>query len=188
MTSRLATAVATTSLAGLAVLGMAAPALAQYSGQSSAGASDDTVVLNQTFSITTGDNECDPGTTANVAIVGNGFSDTKTTTADRTGTATIQFTVPSSARAGDASATFTCVLNAATNRVVVPFTVVASTAAAPTAAAPIAAGTTTRGSLPRTGANSVVELSLAGAALVAVGGGLVVAARRRRENAPGGLA
>lgn len=178
MTSRFSSALAAASLAGVAVVGMSAPALAQTAsgpGTTSPGASDDTVVLNQTFTLTTGDNECPAGAPTAVAIRGNGFSDSRNTTADNTGTATITYQVPGSARTGSASATFTC----GANTIVVPFSVVASSAA----------GTTTRsGSLPRTGADNLVPIGIAGAVLVAVGAGTVAAARRRRDALPAGTA
>jgi len=175
MSSRPKAVTAAVLLAGTAVLGASAPALAQVSGAgaTAAGTSDDTAVLNQTLTITTGDNECPPAQPAAVVIEGRGFRDTDSTTADSTGTATIQYTVPSEAQPGRASATFAC----AANTVVVPFTVVAAAAASPG-----------RGQLPRTGSDNLVPLALGGAAMVAVGGAIVVAARRRREPMPGSFA
>lgn len=174
MISRLSAAVAASLLAGAALAGPAVAQTPGYEGVSSAGASDDTVVMGQTFTLTTGDRECPPGGSADVAIRGNNFSDDKITTTGPDGAATISYRVPDSARPGRASATFTC----ASNTVVVPFTVVSSAAASPG-----------RGQLPRTGGENLVPLAVAGAAMVAVGAVTVVAVRRRRdESMPAGLA
>jgi LPXTG-motif cell wall-anchored protein len=189
VTSRLAAATAATSLAALALLGMGAPASAQsYDDQTSPGASDETVVLNQTFTITTGDGECDPGTAVAVAIRGNNFSDDETTTADSDGTATIEYTVPPEAEEGDATATFTCLLDGETNTIVVAFTVVASDSDDGGTNGGQDSDDSGTGALPRTGSDNLVALSAGGAALVALGAGMVMVARRRREGVPGSMA
>lgn len=178
MTSRLAATAAAATLAGLAVLSMGAPAFAQaYDDTTSPGASDETVVRGQSFTLTTGDGECTPRTPVTVDIEGRGFSDDRNTTATDDGTATIQYTVPQEAQPGRATATFRCPLGASVNTVVVPFTVVAAAAAGPG-----------RGQLPLTGSDALAEIAIGGAALVAVGVGLVVVARRRRGSLPTGLA
>lgn len=205
-TTRLTASAAAATLAGAAMLALSAPALAQtYNETTPAGASDDTVVLNQSFTLTTGEGKCDPQAPTGVDIEGNGFSEARVTTADGNGEASIEFTVPQSAEPGPAAAAFSCPLNGDINTVVVPFTVVAS--ASPTPAGGTSGGSRTDGSagrsadgtaggsaggsggqLPRTGADDVVAISLAGTALVALGAGLVVVARRRRESTPAGLA
>ena len=171
---RLASAAAALSLAGAAMLGMSAPAVAQTAPYppaptAPAGISDETVVLGQTVTANSGTGSCPTDSNAQATVFG-GPSPTRLA-AD--GNATTTFTVPDDARPGRNEVVFTC----AQNRIVIPFTVVAAQAANPG-----------RGQLPRTGSDQLVPLTIAGVALVGIGAGIVVASRRRRETLPGGLA
>ncbi len=201
-TTRLTASLAAATLAGATMLALSAPALAQtYNETTPAGASDDTVVLGQSFTLTTGEGKCDPQAPVGVDIEGSGFSEARVTTADGNGEASIEFTVPQSAQPGPAAAAFSCTLNGDINTVVVPFTVVQASSTTPAGGTSGgsrtdgSAGASTGGStgssagqLPRTGSDDVVAISLAGTALVALGAGMVVVARRRRETTPAGLA
>lgn len=185
MTSRkLASAAAAASLAGVAVLGMGAPAVAQtYPPVATPPSiSDATVVAGQRVTVNSGAGSFDANSVVTVAVLG--FS--ATVTADSTGNASFTFTVPADARPGRTEVTFTGVLAGQTKTVVVPFTVVAAAAAGPgRGQAPDRRGT----ALPRTGADQLVPLTIGGVALVGIGTGIVVVARRRRETImPAGLA
>ncbi len=171
MTPRtLASAAAALSLAGAAMLGMSAPAVAQdYPPAQPASISDETVVLGQTVTANSGAGSCPTDSTAQVTV----FDDTSAAPVAANGNASTTFTVPGDARPGRNEVVFTC----AGNRIVIPFTVVAAQAANPG-----------RGQLPQTGSDQLVPLTIAGVALVGIGAGIVVASRRRRETMPGGLA
>ena len=190
MTSRkLASAVAATSLAGAAVLGMSAPAFAQYPVSPSpapAGGngapSDTTPVPGQTITITFPSGSFTAGSTVTVTIPALGIS--TTATANPQGGLTFSLTVPAGTRPGQATANFSGTLNGAAVTRTSSFTVVAAAAANPGRGQ----GSAGNSALPRTGSDQLVPLPIAGLALVGVGGGIVVASRRRREDLPGGIA
>jgi LPXTG-motif cell wall-anchored protein len=173
---KLASAAAAASLAGVAVLGMSAPANAQSypPAKTPPSVSDSTVVRGQMFTLNSGNGFC-PGGTAQVTVFG------KMTQADvdGNGNASESVTVPDRAAPGRKTATFRC---SDGETLKVAFTVVAAAAASP--------GQGQRqGGLPRTGADQIVPLTITGVALVGIGAGIVVASRRRRESSmPAGLA
>jgi LPXTG-motif cell wall-anchored protein len=194
MTSRkLASAAAAASLAGVAVLGMGAPALAQtspcYPPPCSSSISDSTVVPGQTVTVTTGSGFAGPGGMVGFEVLGLTF----TRTADATGKASLTFKVPAGTAPGryfvnfSSSTSFpngdgTAVIGDSLGRV--PFTVVAAAAANPGQGQRIPSS-----GLPLTGSDQIVPLTVAGIALVGIGAGIVVASRRRRETSmPGGFA
>lgn len=182
MTSRqLASAAAAASLAGVAVLGLSAPASAQvYPPASGAGTiSDTTVVPGQTVKVNSGSGTFTPGTGVAVAITCADV--TGTVTADGTGNAPFTFTPPAGTPAGPCTVVFTGTNGRAAAKVSVPFTIVLPVAGG---GGPVAGG-----GLPRTGSDQIVPLTITGIALVGVGASSIVAARRRRETqTPGGLA
>ena len=171
---RLASAAAALSLAGAAMLGMSAPAVAQTAPYppaptAPAGISDATVVPGQEVTANSGTGSFTAGSQVDVRVLG--ISETRT--ADATGNVSFTFRVPE----GTAPGRYSVVFANEQNRVEVPFTVVAAQAADPG-----------RGQLPLTGSDQLVPLTVAGVALVGIGAGIVVASRRRRETLPGGLA
>lgn len=179
MTSRkLASAAAAASLAGVAVLGLGTPAIAQDypPANEPATISDSTVVPGQTVTANSGSGSFVAGSSVDVMVLGV----STTRTADASGNVSVSFRVPENTRPGR----FSVVFSNSTNRVEVPFTVVAATAAGP------GQGQRQGGSgLPRTGADQIVPLTITGVALVGIGAGIVVASRRRRETSmPAGLA
>ena len=180
MTSRkLASAAAAASLAGAAVLGMAAPAAAQTAScypNCTAAINDRTLAPGQSAQVTSGNGTFNPGMSVAVTVPGTSISGT--VTADAQGNATFNFTVPAGTRPGN----FDVVFTAGTNVRRVSFTVVAAAAAQGQATS---AGAR---SLPRTGADQMVPLAISGIALVGIGAGIVVASRRRREDMPAGIA
>lgn len=165
-----ATAVATFTFAGLAVLGTGTAAIAQTADSCyptcSAGVSDSTVTPGQEVTFNSGSGSFTAGESVEVRVLNQTF----TRTASANGNVSLTFTVPSGTRPGRFEAVFG-------DRVRVPFTVVAAAAASPG-----------RGQLPRTGSEDLTALALGGSALVAAGAGMVVVARRRRELGPGSLA
>jgi len=173
---KLASASAAASLAGVAVLGISAPANAQSYPPASTppSVSDSTVVLGQMFTINSGNGFC-PGGTAQVTV----FGTTTPADVDGNGNASKSVTVPAGTAPGRQTATFRC---SDGKTVDVAFTVVAAAAAGPG-----------RGQLPQqlstTGSEQLVPLTITGVALVGIGAGIVVASRRRRETSmPSGLA
>lgn len=182
MTSRLAATVAAAALTGVSLLGMSAPALAQYSSTTSPGVSDSTVVPGQTITVTSGAGAFVPGESVDVRVLSAGFEqNVGRFTAVRDGSVTATFTLDPSARPGR----FTAVLSGASNTVRVPFTVVGAAVASPGVRTGAGAA---QGQLPRTGSDDLVALGLGGAAMVAAGAAVIVVARRRRELTPGSLA
>jgi LPXTG-motif cell wall-anchored protein len=196
MTSRkLASAAAAASLAGVAVLGMSAPAIAQDypPAKTPPSASDSTVVLGQMFTLNSGNGFCfaDPeGITAVVEV----FDDILVADVDGNGNASASVTVPEDTAPGRQTATFECIDG---DTVDVAFTVVAAAAAGPGQGQRPGQGqgqgqgqqANRLGSLPRTGTDQLVPLTITGVALVGIGAGIVVASRRRRETSmPSGLA
>lgn len=173
---KLASAVAAASLAGVAVLGVAAPAAAQeYPPAPAPAISDATVVAGQTVTVVAPPGTFTPDTTVTVTVPGLDISGTVDAAAD--GGAAFDFVVPADAQPGN----YEVVFAADGQTVTVPFAVVEA------AGAP--AEQDTQGSaLPRTGSDTVIPLTLAGVGLVAVGGGLVLSARRRRSAIPASLA
>ena len=180
MTSRkLASAAAAASLAGAAVLGMAAPASAQTPPcypNCTAAINDSTLAPGQSAQVTSGNATFAPGTSVSVTVPGTNISGT--VVADARGNATFNFTVPAGTRPGRLEVVFT----AGSTVVRVPFTVVAAAAAQGQATSASARD------LPRTGTDQMVPLAISGLALVGVGAGIVVASRRRREDMPVGIA
>lgn len=178
---KLASVSAAASLAGVAVLGMSAPANAQsYPPLSTpASVSDSTVVLGQMFTINSGNGFC-PNGTAQVTV----FGTTDAADAiDANGNASESATVPSGTAPGAQTATFRC---SDGKTVAVAFSVVTAVAAGPGQRPQQPARS---GALPRTGADQIVPLTITGVALVGIGAGIVVASRRRRETSmPAGLA
>lgn len=160
------------ALSGVALLGVATAAAAQtYNENQTAGTSDSTVTPGQTFTADSGSGAFEPGAEPEVRVLGNGFNaPCQASPADSTGNVEARCTVPEDARPGRAEVRFG-------DRVSVPFTVVAGAAASPG-----------RGQLPRTGAESITELTAAGVALVIAGAGVVFVARRRRSDLPAGMA
>lgn len=184
MTSRkLASAAAAASLAGVAVLGLSAPAIAQNyppAATTRAGITDSTVVPGQTVTANSGSGSFAPGSSVEVSVLG--VSETRTADAD--GNVSVTFRVPDNTRPGR----FSVVFSNGTNRVEVPFTVVAAAASGP-GQGQQRQQPNRLGSLPRTGADQLVPLTITGVALVGIGAGIVVASRRRRETSmPSGLA
>ncbi|MBW3648184.1 MAG: LPXTG cell wall anchor domain-containing protein [Actinobacteria bacterium] len=179
MTSRkLLSAAAAASLAGVAVLGLGTPAFAQDypPADSPAAISDSTVVPGQTVTANSGSGSFVAGSSVDVMVLGV----STTRTADASGNVSVTFRVPENTPPGD----FSVVFSNDTNRVEVPFTVVAAAAAGPGQGQ----GQTGIG-LPLTGADQIVPLTITGVALVGIGAGIVVASRRRRETSmPAGLA
>lgn len=175
---KLASIVAAAPLAGVAVLGLSTPAIAQVYPPAStpAAISDTTVTPGQTVTVNSGSGSFAVAASVEVKVLGI----TETRKADASGNVSFTFTVPANAPTGRASVVFS---NSA-NRVEVPFTVVAAAAAGP------GQGQRPSGSgLPLTGADQLVPLTITGVALVGIGAGIVVASRRRREtNMPAGLA
>ncbi|MBW3640751.1 MAG: LPXTG cell wall anchor domain-containing protein [Actinobacteria bacterium] len=181
MTSRkLLSAAAAASLAGVAVLGLGTPAFAQDypPADSPAAISDSTVVPGQTVTANSGSGSFVAGSSVDVMVLGV----STTRTADASGNVSVTFRVPENTPPGD----FSVVFSNDTNRVEVPFTVVAAAAAGPGQGQ----GQQQTGfGLPRTGADQIVPLTITGVALVGIGAGIVVASRRRRETSmPAGLA
>lgn len=182
MTSRkLASAAAAASLVGVAVLGMSAPAIAQdyppASGSTPAAITDSTVVPGQTVTANSGSGSFVAGSSVEVRVLGV----STTRTADASGNVSVSFKVPDNTRPGR----FSVVFSNSTNRVEVPFTVVAAAASGPGQGQQ----PNRLGGLPRTGADQLVPLTITGVALVGIGAGIVVASRRRRETSmPSGLA
>jgi LPXTG-motif cell wall-anchored protein len=175
MTSRLTAALAASALAGMALLGLAAPASAQtYDDNESAGVSDSTVTPGQPLTATSGDGSFTPGETVEYGVEST-YQRLGEVKADSDGAATATFEVPENLSAGRHDVVFTSV--ASGKQVRVPFTVVSSAAASPG-----------RGQLPRTGSEELVALTVAGLGLVAAGAGMVVVARRRRSELPTGIA
>lgn len=174
MTSRLAATIAAAVLAGVSVLGMSAPALAQYSETTSPGISDSTVVPGQRVTVTSGAGAFTAGESVDVRVLSAGFEQRLGTMRAATdGSVTTTFTLDPSARPGRFEVRFAGV----TNTVSVPFTVVGAAAAAPG-----------RGQLPRTGSDDLVALAISGSAMVAAGAAVIVVARRRREMLPTSVA
>jgi LPXTG-motif cell wall-anchored protein len=191
MTSRkLASAVAATSLAGAAVLGMSAPASAQspYPISPSPAApgtgtpNDSTPAPGQAVVITFPNGSFTGGSQVVVSIPELGINTTATATPQ--GGLSFSFTVPAGTRPGRVTATFAGTLNGAPVVRSSSFTVVAAAATSPGRAQ----GAAGNSSLPRTGSDQIVPLTIAGLALVGVGAGIVVSSRRRREDIPGGVA
>lgn len=178
---KLASAAAAASICAAAVFGVAAPVNAQeYPPAGDVAISDTTVVAGQTVTVTAPAGSFEPETTVTVTVPDLGVSGTTTAAAD--GGATFTFEVPDGAQPG----VFEVVLTGAGGETVtVPFEVVAAAGPAPVQAD----DEQDQGSaLPRTGADDVIPLTIAGVSLVALGGGLVVAARRRRDALPAGVA
>jgi hypothetical protein len=176
---KLASASAAASLAGVAVLGMSTPAIAQDypPANTPPSVSDSTVVLGQMFTINSGNGFC-PGGTAQVTV----FGTTTAADVDGNGNASESVTVPPGTAPGPKTATFRC---SDGKTVDVAFTVVAAAAAGPGQGQRPSTG----GTLSRTGADQIVPLTITGVALVGIGAGIVVASRRRRETSmPAGLA
>lgn len=98
------------------------------------------------------------------------------------GEAVFSFRIPSNFETGPHNVTMTgqAFDGSGQSSVVLPFTVVADAAAGATRGR--------SGALPRTGADSLVELTAAGVVLVGAGAGMVVVARRRRGDSPAGVA
>lgn len=183
MTSRhLASAAAAASLAGVALLGLSAPAFAQvYPPAGGATITDETVAPGQTVTVNSGPGTFDAGTDVTVVVTDTDVSGT--VTADANGNAAFTFTLPVGTPAGPTTIVFSGTNGGEAATVSVPFTVVASGAA--DGGGQVDDG----GALPRTGSDEIVPLTITGIALVGVGASIVVAARRRREAPmPGGLA
>ena len=177
---KLASASAAASVAGVAVLGMSAPANAQAYPPAStpASVSDSTVVLGQVFTLNSGNGFCPRGT---VQVTVFGTTDAADAI-DGNGNASESATVPNNTAPGPQTATFRC---SSGNTVAVAFDVVAAAVATPVQVQQPNRG----GGLPRTGADQIVPLTITGVALVGIGAGIVVASRRRRETSmPSGLA
>lgn len=178
MTSRkLASAAAAASLAGVAVLGMSTPAIAQDypPANTDPSVSDSTVVLGQQFTLNSGRGFC-PEPTADLTV----FGGTRQAGVDAVGNASATVTVPDGTQSGRQTATFAC----AGDTVDVSFTVVAAAAAGPGQGQ-----RPSRSGLPLTGGDQLIPLTITGVALVGIGAGIVVASRRRRETSmPAGLA
>ncbi len=183
---KLASASAAASLAGVAVLGMSAPAIAQdyppASERTAPSVSDSTVVLGQMFTLNSGNGFCFEVPDEVTAVV-EVFDDIMEADVDGNGNASATVTVPEGTAPGRQTATFECIDG---ETVEVSFTVVAAAAAGPgQGQQPDRRG----GGLPRTGADQIVPLTITGVALVGIGAGIVVASRRRRETSmPAGLA
>lgn len=205
MTSRkLASAAAAACLAGAAVLGMGAPAMAQTGSElpQVAGASDSTPAPGQSVTITTGSASFTPGSTVRFTLVGSSVSGTAV--ANRFGSASFTFVVPLDTPPGSAVVRASGTLAGVARTVDFPITVVASSTAAPAqggSAGGQTSGSQTSGSqtsggqsaaagraLPRTGSDQMVPLAITGVVLVGAGAGLVIASRRRREDLPAGIA
>lgn len=191
-TRRLVKSLAAMSMTGVAVLGFQLPSATaqqgppaincpnpggQYPpGQCRRTVSDNTPSRGQDVTVTSGSGTFQPGEAVQVRALGG----ETTAAADTTGNVASTFSVPRDARCGRSEVVFDAVsATSPSPNVSVPFTV--------TCAAVGAAGG--RGSaLPRTGADHIGELALAGMGLVAAGGAVAVGARRRRnEQAPAGL-
>ncbi len=189
MSSRkLASAAAAASLAGVAVLGLGTPAFAQDypPANEPATISDSTPVPGQRVTVNSGAGSFAPGSKVDVMVLPRSGAESvdrgvnTTRMADASGNLTVTFRVPENTPPGR----FSVVFSNDTNRVVVPFTVVAAAASGPgQAQRPSGSG------LPLTGADQIVPLTITGVALVGIGAGIVVASRRRRETSmPAGLA
>lgn len=165
MLKRITAGAAAAALAAVALVGVAAPAIAQSGPQQTAGVTDSTATPGQTITFNSGSGSFTPGSSVQVAVLNSTF----TRTAAQNGNVSLTFTVPRGTAPGQYEAVF------GSRQVVVPFSVVA------------AAGTS-GSQLPRTGADSVAELTAAGIALVGVGAGMVLVARRRRELVPSSIA
>ena len=175
---KLASASAAASLAGVAVLGMSAPAIAQNypPADTPPSVSDSTVVLGQQFTLNSGVGFC-PLPTADLTV----FGAPRDAAVDTVGNASATVTVPDGTQPGRQTATFAC----AGDTVDVSFTVVAAAAAGPGQGQQPNRNV----GLPRTGADQIIPLTITGVALVGIGAGIVVASRRRRETSmPAGLA
>ncbi len=179
---RLGAGAAALTLGTLAVVGMQAPAQAAQTapkgsncpnpagkyppGQCKKGASDTTPTRGQSVTFTSGSGAFGAG--QNVIFGICGLDPIGTTTTDSTGNATVTFQIPSSLSNGPQATCFT----GGGSTVRVNFTLVGGSGA----------GGSSGSSLPRTGADHIVELGVAGAGLVVLGAGAVVVARRRRET------
>lgn len=173
----LASASAVASMAGVAVLGLSAPASAQAypPADTPPSVSDSTVVLGQMFTLNSGNGFC-PLPTADLTV----FGGTRQADVDAVGNASETLAVPAGTQPGRQTATFAC----AGDTVDVSFTVVAAAAANPGQGQ-----RPSRSGLPLTGADQIVPLTITGVALVGIGAGIVIASRRRREtDMPAGLA
>jgi hypothetical protein len=185
VTSRkLTSAAAAVSLAGAAVLGLAAatPALAQEANSPYVNTgdvpriTDSTPVPGQRVTVDSGDGAFPQGTVVTVTVSGTNISGTETAGAD----GSVEFTFQSPNQPGR----YDVVFAAGGQTVTVPFTVVAAAAGGPGRGQ----GTGGNSALPFTGTDAIVPLTITGVTLVGIGGGIVVAARRRREDMPGGVA
>ncbi len=181
---KLASASAAASLAGVAVLSLSTPAIAQDypPARTPASVSDSTVVKGQMFTLNSGNGFCFADPEEITALV-EVFDDILVADVDGNGNASASVTVPADTAPGPQTATFECIDG---ETVEVAFTVVAAAAGAPGRGQ----DPDRRGSaLPRTGADQLVPLTITGVALVGIGAGIVVASRRRRESSmPSGLA
>lgn len=146
----------------------------QYPPAREGGVSDENAERGQRMSASSGCARFAPGRSVAFGVESE-YQQLGTTTADETGEAEATFTVPSNLSNGRHHVVFTGEgVDGETNTVRIPFQVT-GTAGAP--------GQTTNGSaLPRTGADQLVPLTVAGLTLVTVGAGIVVLARRRRES------
>jgi len=191
MTARvLATAAAAASLAGVAVLGMTGPALAQeYPPATGVTITDATPVPGQTVTVSTGAGAFDAGT--DVVVTVDAFDTRKVVEAAANGSASTSFEVPAGARPGRVQVHFSGTLEGAATSEVLSFTVVSAAAAGPGRgqgdrgrSAPLTGAQDAAGSdaLPFTGADALVPLAITGVSLVGAGAGIVLVARRRRET------
>jgi LPXTG-motif cell wall-anchored protein len=127
------------------------------------------------MSVSSGNDAFDSGSTGEFGVEST-YQRLGSFTANSSGAAVATFTVPSNLANGRHNVVFKGVKNGQPTTVRVPFTV------SGTAGSAGAAGATRSSQLPRTGADSIAELTAAGITLVAVGGVIVVAARRRRDS------
>jgi LPXTG-motif cell wall-anchored protein len=124
------------------------------------------------MSVSSGNDAFDEGSTGEFGVEST-YQRLGSFTANSSGAAVASFTVPSNLSNGRHNVVFKGVKNGQPTTVRVPFTVSGTAGAA---------AATRSSQLPRTGADSIAELTAAGITLVAVGGVVVVAARRRRDS------
>lgn len=178
-TGRLMKGLTALSLAGVAVFGFQAPALAQtfceqYPNDPSCseGVSDSTAEPGQPLTATTAPDSFTPGSPVEVGVEST-YQRVGSTTAAQNGSANLTFTVPTNLSPGRHHVVFSGVRNGVPNQERIPFTVVGSQATG-------AAKSASR--LPRTGDDTLIPLTLVGLSLIALGTATVVAARRRRDE------
>ena len=172
-------AAAALTLAGLAVLGTAGPAVAQSAEcypSCPRSISDSTPVPGQTVTVTTAAGSFAPGEAVEYGVEST-YRRLGATTADASGAAGATFRIPTDLSAG---AHDVVVTGSSGDVVRVGFRVVAADRGGAEDRDDDGVG----GALPFTGSDDLVAISSTGAALVAAGVGLVVVSRRRRADTP----